>query len=339
MLLIAGPAVAQDYMTDAFGVMPKNGASSPRMNWSDVQSKGQNAQTILAFVGPKSLTAGKDVGHAVAVLFDRYGNLVGNGEQAVFKIGPTTHSTQTLNGLAEIYFVPKPLAGKFEVAIASGQSQSARAIYRVTADLESLLPAIATQTPTLKPETFAEFATESLIDKFGNTAPSGVGGQLVLAHPDGSVSFATPNVQNGKLKTHFLIRDIPNGGALYATVAGQHSNQTSVDITPMALAHATEIQLKAIPSIQAVSLRAGPVMTDAGHVLNDGANVTLSIRGDSGREVTQTGWLRDGFIDLVLPIEPSDLPFVVLFSTTLGDEKTVFSTIGPLSEQPLVGPN
>lgn len=327
LMVAAGPTCAQEVSTDAFGILPTPANTGERSNWSDVVPKGQVASSILSFVGPKSLIAGKDTGHAVAILFDAHGNLVSDGEQAEFVVGPVTHSIPTLNGIADLRFQPDPIAGEFEVGVSSGLSQSARATYRVTADLESLTPSVVDQATALKIETFAKFETEVLTDKFENTAPSGMGGQVVLTHPDGSFSLTTPYVQNGRLSTDLLVRDIPEGGVIHASVAGQHSTRASVDVVSLRSAGPTAIKLRAIPSIRAVEISAGPVLTDAGHVLNDGAKVTLTVLGDSGREITQTGWLRDGHFDAVLAIEPNDLPLVVTFSTTLGVERTRFETL------------
>lgn len=327
LLLIASPAQAQEVLTDAFGIVPASDISETRAGWSDIRPTGETAVTILTFVGPKSLTAGHEEGHAMALLFDRAGNLVRDGEAVQFRIAGETQTTQTTDGIADVYFVPAPVAGEFEVGISSGGSQSARAIYRVTADLDSLNPNVVAPSGDLKLETFAEFQTEALVDQFGNAAPSGSGAQIVLTHPDGRFSLTTPNVRNGMLNSNILVRDVTKGGALRASVAGQKSSETAVAVAPMQLAAPTGIRLRAIHSIKAVALAAGPVLTDAGHVLNDGAEVTVSVRGGSGRQITQTGWLRDGFFDTVLAIEPSDLPFEVTFTTILGQERAIFQSL------------
>ena len=80
--LIGSPSLAESYVSDGFGIVPAEALSDERAAWAglrigdkaDVVPAGEPA-SILLFVGPKALVAGKDEGHAVALVFDAQGNL------------------------------------------------------------------------------------------------------------------------------------------------------------------------------------------------------------------------------------------------------------------------
>ena len=332
LLFATNGATAQAVVTDAFGIYFETNTVNERSNWSDVSPNIQNSALILPFVGPKSLTAGKDRGHAIALVFDQFGNLAMNGEAFAFKIGSSTQTSTIQNGIAEVHFAPGVTAGAFEVGISNGDIQSTRSTYRVTADIAVVKPAVIAQTQDAKLETFVEFKIEPLLDQFGNSAPSGFGAQLVLTHSDGSFSLMSPYVQNSALAADFLVRDIPDGGLLQASFGGQKSTHIQVNVAPMALAQSTHISARAMPSIRAIEIVAGPVLTASGHVLNDGAEARLTVGSGSGRSVTQTGWLRDGYFKTVMAIEPTDLPMIVDLATALGNEQIVIKSLSASNE-------
>lgn len=334
LALLATSAHAQSYTTDAFGVFPTMPDASERSMWADTHQSPQEVEDVLLFVGQKSHVAGKDVGHAVALLVDRYGNLVKDETVAEIILDGSSWTAKTVDGIAERVFQPGSQAGNYDAAVISGASQSARATYRVTANLSDVSPVMVPQTDVARPENFVSFATGDLSDRFGNIAPSGVGAQLVMTHSDGSFSVASATVLNGRAQGSFLLRDMPYNGALSAELNGNLSDKISMHIEEMSLSAPTRIVLDAIPSIKATRINVGPVTTSSGHYLNDGANVLVQVTGGSDEVVSQEGWLRDGRFSTMLPIDPSDLPFTVRIETLLGEETTIIAGIEKDGGQP-----
>ncbi len=78
---LPAPVLAQDHASDAFGIVPLSELSEVRAAWSGLRTGADTgvqppepAEKILFLLGPKSLVAGKEQGHAVALILDRRGN-------------------------------------------------------------------------------------------------------------------------------------------------------------------------------------------------------------------------------------------------------------------------
>ena len=332
--VVASSLTAQTYSTDAFGVFPITPDKTERSNWADTAQPPAEVEDILLFVGQKSHVAGRDIGHAVAVLVDRHGNLVANGTNAEVILDGTSHFENTLDGIAELVFPPGTVAGTYDAAVISGASQSARATYRVTADLTDLSPKMLPQNGQTKPENFVAYSTDHLTDRYGNSAPSGVGAQMILTHSDGSFSIASATVLNGRAQGTFLLRDLPSKGSLSTGISGNSSVASNLQIEQISLAAQTRVILTAFPSINAINAAIGPVTTSSGYYLNDGAGIAVQITGASGKTVSQSGWLRDGRFDTVLPIDPTDQPFTVTVQTPLGEETSRIGSVTEDEEEP-----
>lgn len=327
LVLLTSSVSAQNYTTDAFGVFPTDADQSDRSMWADTAQTPEVVEDILLFVGQKSHVAGRDEGHAVAMLVDRHGNLVKDGTLAEIVLNGSSRFALTQDGIAELIFAPGSQSGTYDAAVISGTSQSARATYRVTADLADIAPQVTPQKGSVRPENFVSFATYPLTDRFGNIAPSGVGAQMVLTHGDGRFSVASATVLNGRAQGSFLLRDMPDDGALSAEMNGNVSAKTDLSVEAITRSAPTRVLLTGIPSIEATLVKIGPVTTSAGHYLNDGANVSVHVSGASGRKVSQEGWLRDGRFETMLPIDPADLPFEVTVETLLGKERTTVDAL------------
>ena len=85
--LFASAAYAQNVTTDAFGVLPSSELES-RRDWAGYRAtsggevviqSAQNADAALLFVGPKSIVAGVEPGHAATLVLDAFGNIVDGG--------------------------------------------------------------------------------------------------------------------------------------------------------------------------------------------------------------------------------------------------------------------
>ena len=112
--LLATGASAQDVTADAFGVFPSSQLEG-RGKWAGyratsggevlVQGAG-DADAAVLFVGPKSIVAGIEPGHAVALVLDVHGNML-DGVSTDFELGfGDTIKVETRLGIASHLFQP-----------------------------------------------------------------------------------------------------------------------------------------------------------------------------------------------------------------------------------------
>lgn len=332
--LLPSSAYADTFVADAFGILPEGEISQARASWAGLQTgsasnivKPQSPDAVLLFIGAKSLVAGKDEGHAVALTLDAHGNLVQDAAAMFVLETNDTQNAVIRDGLADVFFFPAPLAGTFAGGADVEGTQSARALYRVVADLESVQPTLQPSDP-LKTENFETLSSEELIDQFGNPVEDGVGTTLQLTHQDGATTQLSAPVRETRAEATLLVRDMETGGRL-SSVLGSSSETASVDLEPLLASGPIEVRLWQIDDLEAVAIRVGPVSTNAGHLLVDGSPVaTKVVAGDE--TVSQSGWLLDGYFEAVLPLSGSLNSYEVTISTALGDQSsTVPLTVMP----------
>ncbi|WP_344844896.1 hypothetical protein [Celeribacter arenosi] len=330
LFLLAQPGVAQETYSDAFGILPADAVGQARASWGGVSTEGEKPaeppQSVLTFIGPKSMVAGKDIGHAVALVMDRFGNLVSDGIAASFALGPRAMSDEVTHyGIADVQFLPDPNAGTFSGGASVGERQSPRALFRVVASIESLSPELEA-TASLVPETFSRLATRPMADRFANPIEDGVGAGFILRHEDGTTSVIPATVQEAIAEAHWLVRDVGSGGALTASLADQESASEPVELDPLRAAIKAPVRAWPLADLDAVAMRVGPMTTSAGHMLSDGAIVDFSVVSASGARAASTAWVQDGFADAILPIAPGDGPFAVSVESALGLATTSVQT-------------
>lgn len=331
IILMTNGANASDYLSDGFGLVPAKSVSQQRAAWSGLitgpdgatERAPENAENVLIFVGPKSLVAGADDGHAVSLNFDRHGNLVADGLSVDFRVGSTQMTDPaTLNGIGDVLFRPEPTAGSFVAGATLQNRQSLRATYRVTADMNSLILQNRPVERELTFETFVSLSTETLTDKYGNIADDGIGAAMTITHSDGAYTLLSSVVSDGRANSKLLTRDIPKDGRLSTTLGPTQSKEMHLSVKPVGELAPARVTLKAVPKINAVALQAGPFLTSEGHLLNDGAGVSVTIQAASGASATSHGWLLDGQFETVLTLDPQDGPFDVQITTPLGINDT-----------------
>lgn len=322
--VLAAPLAAQDLVSDAFGILPAEALSKDRAAWAGLRTgdvpvvtNAGEADALLIFVGPKALVAGRDDGHAVALAFDAFGNLV-QGARAGFALETNgLIGADVRDGIADVLFRPDPVAGTFAAGVSIGDLQSPRALYLVTADLASVVPAIE-PTANLEAETISTFSSTELRDRYGNVVEDGTGTTLTLSHDDGSTTLLSAPVREARSKAMMLVRDIGAGGSLRLDLA---TADVSVEVGFEALTGAspTDVLVWAMDDIGAIGLRIGPVTTGAGFLLTDGSpvEVTVTWGGDS---VGTLGWLRDGYFEAVLRRPSGDASVEVVFTSALGSQ-------------------
>lgn len=334
-MLLCPAAWATDMHSDAFGILPARELSDARASWAEADQRPTRVDNIYFFVGAKSLVAGQDIGHAVALLIDAAGNLVQDGSRAGFTLGRDRMIAETRRGVADILYQPPTEAGEYVAGVSSGATQSSRATFRVTADLRSVSPSVAPQDAPARIEAFTAFASQDLTDQFGNTPPSGLGAQVVVQHQDGSFSISTPVIRDGRAGANLLMRDIAAAGQTQLSLLESRSGSTEFAIQNNHLAAPTQVQIWEVPEIQAIGVEAGPVLSSEGHALTDGAPIRLDIRDASGVSYTRMGWIRDGRFRTVVPLTAANAPFEVRVETPLDIELRQVERLAPRA--PLIG--
>lgn len=338
--LIASPAAATEFTSDAFGILPTRHLSEVRAGWSGLRSDAGGDVTvapaapdvILLFIGPKSLVAGKDDGHAVALVLDALGNPVRDGLEVAFELGSEERSyAPTMDGIADLRFMPEPLARTIAGGAMAGRVQSARALVRVTADLGSLSPVVETPDAPVSAESVATLVTGDLADRYGNPVEDGVATGWRLRHADGRWTLQTGEVHEEAAEIDFLARDVSANAIAQVTIGASRSGGAGVTLRPVRPVGTLDMHLWQASELEAVVLRIGPFLTDQGYVLSDGAPVTVSVRASDGTVEEQSGWTRDGYFEALLPLSPASGPFGVTVESLLG---TQHGTVAPKKAPP-----
>ena len=306
LLTLAVPATAEPLVPDAFGLAPPGDV---RAAWAGVRGTARvspgEVDRVLIVVGPKSLVAGKDRVHAVAIVLDADGNAVADETRATLRIGEARVATGTRAGLADHLYQPDPDARALLFGAASGRRQSTRAMVRVTADMGSVQPALAPVPKTIPHEAFFDVATGPLADRFGNAAEDGTAVSVRLGHGRDGYSFATATVTGGTASARFLSRDIAGPFAVAASLGASAATADGA-VAPRAAAGPPDATVEPLPSIGAIRVAVGPFLTTDGFALGDGAEVSVEAVTTDGSRYVQSGWTRDGSVSVMLPVASPD---------------------------------
>ncbi|MBD3679864.1 MAG: hypothetical protein HUJ27_15875 [Rhodobacteraceae bacterium] len=318
------------FTTDAFGLFPTDEARDGRDAWAGLveavdPEKAEasliapgEVETVLFFLGPKSLVAGKDEAHAVTVVLDALGNLVPDGTGSDFTLGPKRVEETTRSGIADHLFRPDPVARIYHAGVGAGRRQSNRATYRVVSDIASVQPVVAPSAEAMRTEQFHQFASAPLADRFGNPVEDGIALQAILSHPGGMHGLASATVLDARAETTILTRDMPPAGSVHLALGAMSSGADPLRVDPVRQSGELEATAMPLADIDAVEITVGPFLTDMGHVLNDGAPVELTVISAQSVEAGYTGWLRDGMISAMFPISPRDFPIRLEVMSPLG---------------------
>ena len=250
----------------------------------------------------------------MSLALDEHGNLVTAGTVG-FQLAGQASSASIHDGLADVTFQPRPIAGTFAGGARMGSLQSPRALFRVVADLSTVQP-VPDVTDDLIAESFSTLTTQQLRDQYGNTVEDGVGTLLLLEHVDGTTTVMSPAVKEGRAETAFLSRDVSSGGLTQVTL-GANAQSRLVGFEASALVDPVKMLLWPDQDLNATSVRIGPVGTTAGYLLNDGAPVSVTVTVD-GQTMVADGWLKDGFFEAKLPLPPTTNAYQLVLSTPLG---------------------
>lgn len=320
-LLLALPARAEPFLADAFGLYDPATAGD-RAFWSGL-SGAQNIAPgaparVAIFAGPKSLVAGKDPGHVVAIILDRAGNLVADGTPATLTVAGSRLTVRTEAGIAHSLVRPGTRAGDLFIGVTAGDQQSPKAMLSVAADVGSIRPELAPAPRTPKAETVVELTSTPLSDRFGNPAPKGLGATLLLAHADGSHSLAFGQAFGDGLRVSFIARDISGPAEATFTLGPHASAPVPLTIIAPEPAGRPAILLEPLPDIAALRVTLGPFQTTEGYALTDGGPVSLTLGLQDGTSLGDTAFSQDGRVVFLLPLADPALATGVEVRSPLG---------------------
>jgi len=308
-VLLAPPALAETLVSDAFGLYDPATSAAERRDWAGWTGGStpavivpEDPDQLLIFAGPKSSVAGKDPSHVVAIVVDRFGNLVTDGIPALVSVDGAPTATQVTGGIADLLLPPRTKAEELFVGVTAGQRQSPKAMLSIVADIASIRPELADLLTNMASDTGFEVRSAPLSDRYGNLVPQGTGASVLLQHADGSYSLASGLAIQDTALTRFIARDIPGPAKAAMTLGAQTSEAKAISIAPPTSAGAPDLDLVPLPEIGAVRLTLGPFLTTDGYALPDGAQVTVSATLADGAVITDAAWAQDGEISLMLPI-------------------------------------
>ena len=327
LIALATSLGAQELTTDAFGILPSS-ALDDRQDWAGFRTtSGGRTETqpaegpdaAVLFVGPKSIVAGKEPGHAVAIGLDRHGNMLdGVATDFVLGYGEAARADTRL-GIADWLFTPPPVADTHLAGADIGGVQSARADYRITADLATVQPRFDPGPDGMMPETFTVLETAPLVDAFGNTVDDGVGMTLVLTDADGRRTLLPTVVRDGVGRSTVLSRAIEGQVTGSLALGGVGADGLRFAIAPQTVSDPGNVLIWAEPAIAAINLRIGPLATTSGFLVPDGTVATVAVTPTGGVSTTTQGWVLDGYLSFLLPLDPGAEAFNVTLS--LGSER------------------
>ena len=323
-LMASYPAHADTgvFISDAFGLAPQDRYLETRADWAgrvEILSGAQvrpdwvhadrAAHKVLLFVGPKSAKAGKDKVHSVALALDRKGNLVPNGLTARFQSGAgAMQMAKTSAGVADMLFRPPVQARMYRAGATIGGTQSAKADYRVVPDLDSVDLALKNTGRALHQETFDRLDSGPIADRYGNPVETGVKVGLLLSHADGAVSRLDGVTTGNRVGLPVLVRGLASDVSARLSLGAIMSPTTSFDLGKITLQSAPPVVWSDLPEIGGMRVRAGPFATNAGHLLNDGSAVSLSLQFSDGSTKAAQGWIKDGMFETIVAAGPDLLP-------------------------------
>ncbi|MBT8410253.1 MAG: hypothetical protein KJP02_00460, partial [Octadecabacter sp.] len=319
LVLTPQMATAQEFTSDAFGIVPTSELGD-RANWAGVRQSSQGGETVqdarptdavILFVGPKSIVAGGEPGHAVALGLDVHGNMI-SGAQAEVQLGygPLVNA-ETVDGIADVLFTPPPTAGAFLAGAQIDGVQSARADYRVTADLATVLPRFAATDLRVLSETFGQIETAPLTDAYGNSVDDGVGVGFALTDDTGATTFLPSVVRDGAARSVLLARDLSSSNTGRLALVGSASGGLNITVDDMIVEDAGTFVVWAEPAIDSVRIRLGPLATSNGYLMPDGASAEVDVVAPDGTRRSAQGWVLDGYVTIGLLLSPDAGPFDV----------------------------
>ena len=320
-LLLAQPSAAEPLISDAFGLYDPATAAPERRSWADggpfshIAPEAPDRLTI--FAGPKSLVAGKDEGHIVAIVVDRHGNLVTDGTASTVTVADASTPTKTTGGIVDLLVAPRAVAEDLFVGVTTGQRQSPKAMLSIVADIASIRPALVGPGPDLASDSPFDVVSAPLSDRYGNPVPKGTGAQVILQHSD-SYSLGQGLAPNDSALIRFIARDISGPASATMTLGAQASDPMPLFVKTPAPAGTPALDLEDLAAIGALRLTLGPFLTTDGYALADGAQVTITAELGDGTEVTDAAWVRDGEVSLLLPFADPEAVLRLTILSPLG---------------------
>ncbi len=278
---------------------------------------GAAANPLLTLTGPASVPVDGDEAPALVALpldalgnpaADAAGDAAGGAAPVEVRVQPPSLAggglpdvllrTPVQNLLAAVRLGTGKVAGILAAAAASGAARSLQQSVRVTpAELPRLVLHAA---PAIAPADGAAavaLETELLADAYGNVLPDGVGVFFVAESSDGSRRWLPSVTVSGRAGAQLTAPLAPSTVTVRALVGEAASAPITVTFTPSA---AAGFDLRVTVEEDAVTLLAGPLLTDLGALAADGTVVTFVISGAGGEQITRAAVTQYGFAALTL---------------------------------------
>jgi hypothetical protein len=322
VLTLAHPASAEALVSDAFGLYDPATSAPERRDWAGwiegptaTVVAPQKPERLLIFAGPKSVVAGKDPGHVVAIAVDRFGNLVTDGTDAAVSVDGAPVATETSSGIADLLLPPRTKAEDLSVGVTVGERQSPPAMLSIVADVGSARPSLAGRLSDVTSDAAFEVRSAPLVDRYGNPVPDGTGASVILQHADGSYSLGHGLALQNSALIRFIARDISGPAEATMTLGAQTSDRMPLAIRAPTPAGLPALELAPLQDIGALRVTLGPFLTTDGYALADGAQATVTASLPDGTQITDSAWVQDGEISLMLPIgDPGGVTRLVVLS-------------------------
>lgn len=342
--LWVGPVLAQDPVTDAFGVFVPTEDLGDRKGWSGLQVQTGDFGTrysrvapgevdrIEAFNGPKSLVAGRDKGHFVVIATDALGNAVRDGTAITYRMGSAEDGRATTrNGIAAHWYDPGETAGLFHAGAFVGGVQSARTEYRVVPDLSRVFISAEVQA-NLLPDGIARIYGAPMTDAMNNTVSDGTALQLALRSQGDALSIVPASVLLGQAVSRFHTLGMPVRQDGLWTMGQTQSAAFPVTVDPLVLSGVLRVTARDLPELEALSVVVGPFLSEAGYHLNDGTLVDLDVTRNRVVSSSHQGWLDAGYAAFVLPVQAADLPVDLTVEGRFGRQTVTVSSDDLIAE-------
>ena len=328
LLSSLAPALhAQELIADAFGLYRPGPGTESRARWADGSRVVAGAPDhVLIFAGPKTLVAGEDQGHLVALSLDTWGNLAGDSARFVYHDGAEALAPVRF-GLADHLFDAGPSARAFLAAATVDGRQSQRADYAVIADLASLTPRILPPAGPVPPDSAIDLGFGAMRDRFGNPVPDGIALTLMLTDAEGRHGQATALSRGGAASLPLILRDVAGPVQAVPSLGQATGPATPLEMAQPAAEGPLSVSARALHDIDALSLSIGPLQSSLGYVLPDGTLVEVTVQGRSGTRHVEQGWVLAGRVTGLVPLSPDDLPLAVSIRSLLGDQTGVVDTL------------
>ena len=336
------PSAQGQMVGDAFGYYDPE-VETERARWSGLQINGNNLSkvspeepdTLLLFVGEKSMTAGKGEGMSAIFGLDALGNPIADGLNVDFFFTSDQETLQdaTSDGLSFVEFFAGDRAGLFQASAATANRQTERLVYRINADVETAQVEFDTEQALILAHTLVgRLRTAPILDGLGNTLGNGYGLTFSLVGADGERALIPAMVAKGSAEVSILTAGLGQDHELQASIGSTNSEGQELTVEQVRAEGNLPLIADYAEDLGLLSLTWGPITTTAGALLPDGTPISFQVLpaggGARNQQLEVTGWVEAGRARATVLVDPLNLPLVVRIRSILGGETHTIQKLG-----------